>query len=119
MANQKNLLLLLDRPQEPVFMEKRHSGTSESTFFDVPDNVMTKRYFPICKRLNSANDIETKTIIQVKEMPLPDISLAMSVDRNEPFSFFIPMHRRAAGCLIDTFNGEFIHYCKCCVVYWN
>jgi hypothetical protein len=40
MAEKKNLLLLFDRPNEPIFMPKG----KEKAVFDVPDNFLTEKY---------------------------------------------------------------------------
>lgn len=105
MADQKNLLLLLDRPQEPVFMEKGHSSGS-STVFDVPDNYLTDRYRPIGTELATRFGETAETRVPVRNISLPDLRIPMSLGRNEQFSLFIPRHRRIAGRLIDIFIGK-------------
>lgn len=108
MADQNNLLLLLDRPQEPVFMEKgRHGGTGGSTVFDVPDNYLTERYRPIGTELATRFGETAETRIPVRNISLPDLRIPMSLGRNEQFSLFIPRHRRIAGRLIDIFIGKY------------
>lgn len=104
MADQKNLLLLLNRPQEPVFMEKGH-GSSGSTVFDVPDNYLIDRYRPIGTELASRFGETAENRVPVRNISLPDLRIPMSLDRNEQFSLFIPRHRRIAGRLIDIFIG--------------
>lgn len=90
MANRRNLLLLLDRPNEPVFMEKLQCR-GVSSCFDIPSHYVTERYRPIYISINS-----TMT---------PDLTFPMSLDRNEHFSLMIPLHRRIASSLINTFMG--------------
>uniref|UniRef100_A0A1I8Q7Q8 tyrosinase n=1 Tax=Stomoxys calcitrans TaxID=35570 RepID=A0A1I8Q7Q8_STOCA len=99
MTDKKNLLLLFDRPTEPVFMEK---GTT-STVFDVPDKFLTDRYRPIGNEVQSRFGEKAEQRIPVREISLPDLSIPMSLARNEQFSLFIPRHRRIAGRLIDIF----------------
>lgn len=106
MANKQNLLLLLDRPQEPTFMEKGHTAGG-GTVFDVPDNYLTDRYRPIGTELATRFGETAENRIPVRNISLPDLRIPMSLDRNEQFSLFIPRHRRIAGRLIDIFIGEF------------
>lgn len=104
MADKKNLLLLLDRPQEPVFMEK--GGAASSSVFDVPDNYLTDRYRPIGTELTSRFGETANQRIPVRNISLPDLRIPMSLARDEKFSLFIPRHRRIAGRLIDIFIGK-------------
>ncbi|XP_075170477.1 phenoloxidase 2-like [Haematobia irritans] len=101
MANRKNLLLLFDRPTEPVFMEKGKT----STVFDIPDKFLTDRYRPIGNEVQSRFGEKAEQRIPVKEIALPDLRIPMSLDREEQFSLFVPRHRRIAGRLIDIFMG--------------
>ncbi|XP_055858620.1 phenoloxidase 2-like [Episyrphus balteatus] len=102
MADKKNLLLLLDRPAEPIFMEK---GTDRSTIFDVPDKFLTDRYRPIGSEVQSRFGEKAEQRIPVKDISIPDLKIPMSLGRREQFSLFIPRHRRIAGRLIDIFLG--------------
>lgn len=104
MADKNNLLLLLDRPQEPVFMMKG-SASSTSTVFDVPDNYLTDRYRPLGTELATRFGETADARIPVRNISLPDLRIPMSLGRNEQFSLFIPRHRRIAGRLIDIFIG--------------
>ncbi|XP_013107071.1 phenoloxidase 2-like [Stomoxys calcitrans] len=99
MTDKKNLLLLFDRPTEPVFMEKGRS----STFFHVPDEFLTDRYRTLGGDVQSRFGEMTDKRVPVREIKLPDLSLAMSLDRDEQFSLFMPRHRRIAARLIDIF----------------
>lgn len=51
-----------------------------------------------------ADDTESK--VQVKQITLPDLSVPMQLGRREPFSLFIPKHRKLAARLIDIFIGS-------------
>lgn len=99
-ADKKNLLLLFDRPKEPVFMEKGHK-----TVFDVPDNFLTDRYKPIGTEVQNRAGENAEKRIPVRNISIPNLRIAMSLGRNEQFSLFIPRHRRIAGNLIDIFMG--------------
>ncbi|XP_054082817.1 phenoloxidase 2-like [Zeugodacus cucurbitae] len=100
MADKKNLLLLFDRPTEPVFMEKGRAAV-----FDVPDKFLTDRYRPIGNEVQSRFGEKAEQRIPVRDISIPDLRLPMSLPRDAQFSLFIPAHRRIAGRLIDIFMG--------------
>lgn len=104
MADKNNLLLLFDRPKEPVFMEK---GTT-STVFDVPDNYLTDRYRPIGTEIQNRFSDAATNRVSVRNISVPDLRIPMSLGRDEQFSLFLPKHRRIAGRLIDIFTGDFL-----------
>lgn len=100
MADKKNLLLLFERPGEPVFTKK-----GDNVIFRVPDNFLTDRYKPIGTELNNRfGDVREE--IPVKGISLPDLRPVMAFGRNEQFSLWIPRHRKIAGRLIDIFMGK-------------
>ncbi|NP_001295992.1 phenoloxidase 2-like [Musca domestica] len=101
MTDKKNLLLLFDRPTEPVFMEKGKT----STVFDVPDKYLTKRYERLGNEIQSRFGEKAEQRVPVREISLPDLRIPMSLGRDEQFSLFVPRHRRIAGRLIDIFVG--------------
>lgn len=43
--------------------------------------------------------------IPVKNISQPDLRIPMTLGRQDPFSLFIPKHRKIAGRLIDIFLG--------------
>ncbi|XP_054739473.1 phenoloxidase 2-like [Anastrepha obliqua] len=100
MADRKNLLLLFDRPNEPIFMEK-----GQAAVFDVPDKFLTDRYRPISNEVQSRFGEKAEQRIPVRDISIPDLRLPMSLPRDAQFSLFIPAHRRIAGRLIDIFMG--------------
>ncbi|XP_053962923.1 phenoloxidase 2-like [Anastrepha ludens] len=100
MADQKNLLLLFDRPIEPIFVQK---GKDE--VFDVPDKFLTDRYRPISNEVQSRFAEKVEQRIPVRAITIPDLRVPMSLPRDVQFSLFIPAHRRIAGRLIDIFMG--------------
>ncbi|XP_061400199.1 phenoloxidase 2-like [Musca vetustissima] len=101
MTDKKNLLLLFDRPTEPVFMQKGKT----STVFDVPDKYLTKRYERLGNEIQSRFGEKAEQRVPVREISLPDLRIPMSLGRDEQFSLFVPRHRRIAGRLIDIFVG--------------
>lgn len=46
--------------------------------------------------------------IPVKQISLPDLSVPLQLGRRDPFSLFIPKHRKLAARLIDIFMGLFL-----------
>lgn len=103
MADKKNLLLLFDRPQEPVFMEK--GETNSSSVFEVPDTYLTDRYRLIGAELTNRFGEPANSRIPVRNITLPSLRIPMELGRHEQFSLFIPKHRKIAGALIDIFIG--------------
>jgi tyrosinase len=99
MADKKSLLLLFERPQEPIFMGKG----KEEVVFDVPDAYLTDRYRAIRDEVESVQRIGLR--IPVENIAIPDMSIPMSLGRNEQFSLWIPRHRKVAAKLIDIFMG--------------
>ncbi|EDS29448.1 prophenoloxidase [Culex quinquefasciatus] len=99
MIHKKNLLLLYDRPREPIFMGKGKA------IFDVPDNYLTDRYRPIGPEIQNRFGDQAEERIPVRSIALPDLRIPMSLGRQEQFSLFIPRHRKIAARLIDIFMG--------------
>lgn len=103
MADKKNLLLLFDRPQEPVFVEKG----PKSSVFDVPSNFLPDRYRDIGEEIqNRFSERATEKIPVKNDISLPDLSLPLTLGRHEQFSLFIPRHRKLAAQVIDVFTSK-------------
>lgn len=68
--------------------------------------LQTDRFQPLQEQLTDRFANDTKTHITVKKIKIPDLSLPLSLGRQENFSLFIPFHRRMAAALIDTFMGN-------------
>lgn len=100
MANKQNLLLLFDRPLEPVFMPK---GANKARF-DVPNSLLADKYknnVDIENRFGDSNEV-----IPVRaNISIPNLRIPMELGRDEHFSLFIPRHRRSASHLINIFMG--------------
>lgn len=101
MADSKNLLLLFERPNEPVFTPKG----AENAVFEVPDNFLTEKYQPIGSEIQSRFGDEADVRIPVQNIAQPNLRIAMQLGRQENFSLFIPKHRKIAASLIDIFMG--------------
>lgn len=107
MAKAENLLLLFDRPQEPVFVGK---GPKKAVF-DIPSKFLPDRFKSIGAEIQSEFSENSEERIPVRDdVPIPDLKLPLSLGRHEQFSLFIPRHRRLAAKLIDTFMSQFC-YC--------
>lgn len=104
MANKKNLLLLFDRPLEPVFMEK---GPNNSVF-DVPNRLLTDRYSKDATITSRFGENAQEHIPVTANISIPNLNVPMQLDRDEQFSLFIPRHRKIAGHLINIFMGKII-----------
>lgn len=101
MANKNDLLLLFERPNEPIFTPK---GTDKAVF-EVPDNFLTEKYQPIGTEVQSRFGDDADRRIPVQNIATPDLRLIMQLGRQENFSHFIPKHRKIAAKLIDLFMG--------------
>lgn len=78
----------------------------QKAVFDVPSNFLSDRYRAIGTEVASRfGDGER---IAVKNISIPNLSVPMSLARDEPFSLFVPRHRRIAGRLIDIFMGKYL-----------
>lgn len=95
-----NLVYFFDRPAQPIF---RPRGGDSNTIFDVPANYFTDRYKPIANQLQTRGP--NTSVIPVREINVPDISLAASLDKRALFSVFNPFHRDAATNLINVLMG--------------
>lgn len=103
MANKKNLLLLFDRPLEPVFMEK---GPNKAKF-DVPSNLLSERYKGSPEIQERFGENAGERIAVRSNISIPNLKVPMSLDRKDQFSLFIPRHRRIAAHLINIFMGKY------------
>lgn len=102
-ADKKNLLLLLDRPLEPVFMEKGPNNAK----FDVPSQLLTDRYKANPEVQERFGENASERIPVRANISIPNLRVPMSLNRKEQFSLMIPRHRRIAGVLVDIFMGNY------------
>lgn len=68
--------------------------------------LQTDRLKPLQDQLTDRFASDTKTHITVKRIQIPDLTLPLSLGRQDNFSLFIPFHRRMAAALIDAFMGN-------------
>lgn len=103
MAKKENLLLLFERPQEPVFVEKG----AKNSVFDVPSKFLPDRFRDIGTEVqNKFSELATERIPVRDDISIPDLKSAFSLGRHEQFSLFIPRHQRLAAELIDIFMSK-------------
>lgn len=104
MANKENLLLLFERPQEPVFVEKG----PQNKVFDVPSSFLTDRFRDIGAEVQNRFSEQAGEKIPIRDdIPMPDLKSALTLGRHEQFSLFIPRHRRLAAELVEIFMSNF------------
>ncbi|XP_054277594.1 phenoloxidase 2-like isoform X2 [Macrosteles quadrilineatus] len=97
----QHLLLLYERPLEPVFVPK-----GDQQVFDVPEEYLVERYRPLQEELNNRFGENVKERISVKKINIPDLSVALGLGRQDNFSLFIPSHRKMASTLIEQFMSQ-------------
>ncbi|OXU22253.1 hypothetical protein TSAR_002571 [Trichomalopsis sarcophagae] len=97
----QNLLLLFDRPNEPVYVPKGEQKVS----FDVPPKYLPDQYQSMADRILNRFGNESLSSVPIKQIAIPDLSLVLQLGRRDPFSLFIPAHRKMAGRLTELFIG--------------
>ncbi|KAG8238622.1 hypothetical protein J437_LFUL018540 [Ladona fulva] len=115
MLMQSQILCLLERPGEPIFVPKG----SQRAVFDVPNSeYMTDKYRPLMNDL--ASRFKDATLhMPIKEIVMPNISQPLRLARNDNFSLFIANHQKMAAKLIDVFLNmptyeDFLAACVFC-----
>ncbi|CAG9854814.1 unnamed protein product [Phyllotreta striolata] len=99
--DKQNLLLLFDRPTEPILMPKG----SRNVQFDVPNNYLKEEYQSVGPILANRFLDPDSPNVTVKEISLPPLGDIADLARDENFSLFIPKHKRLASKLINLFMG--------------
>ncbi|XP_011494200.1 PREDICTED: phenoloxidase 2-like [Ceratosolen solmsi marchali] len=97
----KNLLLLFDRPHEPVYVPKGN----KQVVLDVPTNYLPEKYQPVASEIFSRVGTSSETSIPIKQIAIPDLSLPLSLGRRDGFSLFLPAHQKMASNLVEIFLG--------------
>lgn len=101
-GNKKSdILYLFDRPAEPVYVPKGENRVA----FQVPANYLPENRQPMAPEVFNRFAEDTASKVPVKQISLPDLSVPLQLGRREPFSLFIPKHRKLAARLIDIFLG--------------
>ncbi|KAL7300487.1 hypothetical protein TKK_0006489 [Trichogramma kaykai] len=101
MSSNRNLLLMFDRPTEPIYVPKGNQGTS----FDIPQEYLRDEYqaqgMGIINRWTSLSS----NVVTVKKIAIPDLTVPESLSRYETFSLFNPTHREYAAYMTKLFIG--------------
>jgi hypothetical protein len=105
MADKQNLLLLFERPGEPIFTPKGDNNA----VFQVPNNFLEERFQSIGPELQSRFGEEAGVRIPVQDTSVPDLRFIMQLSKKDNFSVIIPKHRKLASALTDVFLSELIH----------
>ncbi|XP_045454384.1 phenoloxidase subunit 1-like [Melitaea cinxia] len=107
----KNLLLFFNRPKEPFFLQKG----DDDTIFRCPANFYPEKFKGCVDILDGfGEDVpnerprklkgnKKKSIVDVRDIEMPNLSFCSQLPYNEHFSVFVPKHRQMAGKLIDIF----------------
>ncbi|KAJ8679167.1 hypothetical protein QAD02_014954 [Eretmocerus hayati] len=98
---EKNLLLLFDRPNEPIYVPKGERKIN----FDIPPNYVPEKYQAVAERILNRFGNEAQTSIRINPIAIPDLSVPLALSRQQSFSLFIPSHRKMANHLINIFMG--------------
>lgn len=102
--DKKNILYLFDRPSEPLVVGK---GDDLKVRFSVPAEYLPDRYKPLADDLENRFSIGNQNHIPVETLKdLPNLNMALSLDRRGGFSVFIPEHRAMAAQLIHALMSQ-------------
>ncbi|CAG9825512.1 unnamed protein product [Phaedon cochleariae] len=101
MPGKKDLLLLYDRPTEPIVGLKGPQNAQ----FNVPTEYLKDEYQSIGSQIVNRFGEDAGEKINVNQISLPSLGEIVNLPRDENFTLFIPYHRRLAGRLIDIFLG--------------
>ncbi|XP_049822106.1 phenoloxidase 1-like [Aethina tumida] len=99
--DKKHLLLLFDRPKEPVFMAKGR----KNTVFKVDKDYLADEYKPIAPQVVNRFGGDAGEKVNVPRISIPPLDDILDLGREENFSLFIPKHRAIAGKLINIYLG--------------
>ncbi|KAJ8961009.1 hypothetical protein NQ318_020314, partial [Aromia moschata] len=93
-----NLLLLLDRPQEPLFTIK---DDDKRITISAPPEFLNEKYRDFGANVVSRFGDTAKDSITVPDIPVPNMEHIKMLKRDDAFSHFIDSHRELAGDLIN------------------
>ncbi|KAG4073757.1 hypothetical protein HA402_000981 [Bradysia odoriphaga] len=104
MANTpNNLLLLFQKPNEPVFAQKDDG----KTIIELPEEYYTDRYRPLGDELSTrfGEDVTNKVVLKAVAK-LPDLSFALALSKEAGFSLFNQAHKEMASKLMQIFMDQ-------------
>lgn len=103
MADKKNLLLLFQKPTEPLFTRKDDGKTA----FDVPEAFYTDRYRPLGDELSTRFGEDATNKVVLKPLTsFPDLAFASTLSKDGGFSLFNQTHKDMAGKLMQIFIDQ-------------
>lgn len=131
--NADYLLLMFDRPNEPIYMPKGEN----KVMFEIPPeylvsepddflyffkislfnnysqslNLQIEKYRPIAQKIFNRFGEESNSTVPVKQISIPNLSVPLKVGRSESFSLFLPKHQKSSDALIEIFMGTYTHQC--------
>lgn len=100
--DKSNLLLLFQKPLEPVFTLKDNGKTA----IDLPQDYYTDRYKPIGAELQTRFGDDVEKRVSLVPVTLPDLSFADSLKRTAGFSLFNQKHKEIAARLTKIFMDQ-------------
>lgn len=100
MSDEKsNLLLLFQKPMEPLFTKKDGGKTA----FDVPEDYYTDRYKPIGTEISSRFGEDVDKRVPLRPVAHPDLAFADKIKKDAGFSLFNQKHKEIAAQLWKIF----------------
>ncbi|XP_058804268.1 phenoloxidase 1-like [Phymastichus coffea] len=96
---ERNLLLLFDRPHEPVYVPKGEQKVS----FEIPADYLPEKYQPIGHHILTRFGGDAQSSVPIKQIAIPDLSVPLSLSRRDGFSLFLSSHRKMAARLTELF----------------
>lgn len=101
--DKNNLLLLFQKPTEPLFTRKDDGNTA----FEVPEAFFTDRYRPLGDDLSTRFGDDAKNKVVLKPLTtFPDLSFASTLSKDGGFSLFNQTHKDMAGKLMKIFIDQ-------------
>ncbi|CRK98947.1 CLUMA_CG012103, isoform A [Clunio marinus] len=103
-SSKKALGLLFDRPKEPIFKEKGDEGV----IFEVPKSFVAERFNDVAFEVQNRFGDNTSPRVSVAQggrMPNYD-QFTKGLDRDAPFSLWVPRHSKIAGKLVELFMSQ-------------
>lgn len=103
MADADNLLLLFQKPTEPLFTPKDDGKTQ----IDVPEAYYTDRYRPLGDEMQTRFGEEATNKVVLKPLTtFPDLEFASKLTKEGGFSLFNQSHKEMAGKLMQIFLDQ-------------
>lgn len=101
--NKNNLLLLFQKPREPLFVPRNGGQTG----FDIPAHFFTDRYRPIGTDLSTrfGGNVTNKVALSPLTT-IPNLEFASNLSLSGAFSLFNQTHKGMAGQLTKIFMDE-------------